>query len=498
MIKDYRQLMLLSKRGLPIRQIARMAGCKWETARDALERMKEAYGSLEAIPSEATSDDIRDMIRTMQETHGSGGYLPIDCDAILEKRRHGTSMDRLWADYAKGAEKHGKAAYKRSRFCEIVADYASKKGIAVSMDKVPGIRCEVDWVGDKAHITDVDTGELIPIHIFVMALPYSSYFYCEGFFDERMGSWLAGHMHGFEFFGGVPVVLVPDNCKTAVTEGRRRFYDEVVLNRKYSDFADYYGIAVRPARIHHPKDKSVCERSVRIIEDDIMPELEKLDIYSLDEFNYGSRTSIFEEEEKKTLLPLPVAGYHSYTEREAAVGRDGYIQYSCAFYSVPPQYIKKKVIARSYENRLYIYDDHRTLIAEHPIASHKWQRVTDPEHQRCDLALYGGYSKTEFDNAARSIGSGMYEWVQQVKGRWECEADSYRTLLGVFSWIRRFPADIAEAAAQQALDSGIFSVRGFKAIVSRCIADSERARQERQNLNSIYIAHKEDGNGYEG
>ena len=50
MIKDYRQLMLLSKRGLSIRQIARMAGCKWETARDALERMKAAYGSLEAIP----------------------------------------------------------------------------------------------------------------------------------------------------------------------------------------------------------------------------------------------------------------------------------------------------------------------------------------------------------------------------------------------------------------------------------------------------------------
>ena len=516
MIKDYRQLMLLSKRGLSTRQIARMAGCKWETARDALERMKDAYGSFESIPPEATSDDIRDMIRTMHERHGNGGYLPVDCDAILEKRRHGTSLDKLWASYAKDAEKLGKNAYRRSRFCEIVTDYASRKGIAVSIEKVPGIKCEVDWVGDKAHITDVDTGELIPIHIFVMALPYSSYFYCEGFFDEKMGSWLTGHMHGFEFFGGVPVVLVPDNCKTAVTEGRRRFYEEVVLNRKYKDFADYYGITVRPARIRHPKDKSVCERSVRIIEDDIMPELEKLDIYSLDEFNsilrkklarrlarpfskrYGSRTSIFEDEEKKTLLPLPVAGYHSYTEREAAVGRDGYIQYSCAFYSVPPQYIKKKVIARSYEGRLYVYDDHRTLIAEHPIASRKWQRVTDPEHQRYDIALYGGYSKTEFDNAARSIGSGMYEWVQQVKSRWECEADSYRTLLGAFSWIKRFPADIAEAAAQQALHSGIFSVRGFKAIVSRCIADSEKTRQEKQNLNSIYIAHKEDRNGYEG
>ena len=69
-------------------------GCKGETARDALERMKEAYGSLDAIPPEATSDDIRDMIRSMQETQ-DGGYLPVDCDEILEKRRHGMSMDKL-------------------------------------------------------------------------------------------------------------------------------------------------------------------------------------------------------------------------------------------------------------------------------------------------------------------------------------------------------------------------------------------------------------------
>ena len=86
-------------------------------------------------------------------------------------------------------------------------------------------------------------------------------------------------------------------------------------------------------------------------------------------YNFPHALCHIEEEEKKALLPLPVAGYRSYTEREAAVGRDGYIQYSCAFYSVPPQYIKRKVIARDYEGRLYIYDDHRTLIAEHPVFS---------------------------------------------------------------------------------------------------------------------------------
>ena len=100
MIKDYRQLMLLSKRGLSIRQIARMAGCKWETARDALEHMKAAYGSLKAIPQEATSDTIRGIIRSMQETQ-DGGYLPIDCDEVLEKRRHGMPMDKLWVCFIK-------------------------------------------------------------------------------------------------------------------------------------------------------------------------------------------------------------------------------------------------------------------------------------------------------------------------------------------------------------------------------------------------------------
>ena len=195
------------------------------------------------------------------------------------------------------------------------------------------------------------------------------------------------------------------------------------------------------------QDKSVVERSVQIIEKDILPEMARLDIFTLHEFNsilhrklarrlakpytkrYGARASVFDEEEKTTLLPLPVAGYHSYTEKEAAVGRDGYIQYSSAFYSVPPSFIKKKVIVRESEGRLYIYDDRRQLIAEHDKAVRKWQRVTSEEHRKADLALYGGYSREEFDDRARSIGPAMFTWVQAVKDRCDCFADSYRTLL---------------------------------------------------------------------
>ena len=322
-------------------------------------------------------------------------------------------------------------------------------------------------------------------------------------------------MHAFEFFSGVPVAIVPDNCKTAVIKGRGKYDDDAILNPRYKEFADHYGVFIRPARIRHPKDKSVVERSVQVIQKDILPQMRRLDIFSLDEFNrilshklerrlakpytkrYGSRTSVFEQEEKATLHPLPAAGFHSYTEREAAVGRDGYIQYSSAFYSVPPQFIKRKVTVREMEGRLYVYDDRRNLIAEHGKAVRRWQRVTDPDHRKADLALYGGYCPHEFDERARSIGPSMLAWVKAVQGRCDNVADSYRTLLGVFSNIGRHPAEVVEEAAAEALSVNAYSARAFKALVAQQAAADARRDVCMSTIDDIYMAHEEDGHGEE-
>ncbi|NLL04301.1 MAG: hypothetical protein GX270_00610 [Clostridiaceae bacterium] len=40
---------------------------------------------------------------------------------------------------------------------------------------------EVDWSGDKLSIKDRNTGEKLPIYVFVATLPYSQLFYAEGF-----------------------------------------------------------------------------------------------------------------------------------------------------------------------------------------------------------------------------------------------------------------------------------------------------------------------------
>lgn len=66
---------------------------------------------------------------------------------------------------------------------------------------------EVDWAGDPAHITDPDTGEILDAHIFVGVMTYSQYPYVEAFMDEKQPSWIAAHVHMYEYFCDTAKVL---------------------------------------------------------------------------------------------------------------------------------------------------------------------------------------------------------------------------------------------------------------------------------------------------
>jgi len=92
--------------------------------------------------------------------------------------------------------------------------------------------------------------------MFVAVLPCSGYAYAEVTADLKLESWLDCHIHAYEYFGGVTRLLIPDNLKTGVTKNTRY---ETVLNRSYQELAEYYGTAIVPARVEHPKDKSHAE-----------------------------------------------------------------------------------------------------------------------------------------------------------------------------------------------------------------------------------------------
>ena len=95
----------------------------------------------------------------------------------------------------------------------------------------PGVVVEVDWSGTAMRLTDRNTGELIPVYLFVATLPYSQYSYVEPCFNQKEATWLNCHAHMYAFFGGVPVRTVCDNLKTGVISHPREV--DIVLNEAY-------------------------------------------------------------------------------------------------------------------------------------------------------------------------------------------------------------------------------------------------------------------------
>ena len=126
--------------------------------------------------------------------------------------------------------------------------------------------------------------------------------------------------NALHFFGGVPKAVVPDNLKSAVIRSDR---NEPVINDDFAAMAEFYDMAVYPARVRRPKDKALVENAVKLmyrsvyvdIEGQIFHNLESLNVAirtSLEAFNSRrlsgrkeSRQELFEEMEKDFLRPLP-------------------------------------------------------------------------------------------------------------------------------------------------------------------------------------------------
>ena len=236
--------------------------------------------------------------------------------------------------------------------------------------------------------------------------------------------------------------------------------------------------------------------------------MERLDIFSLQEYNdimrrkliarnnkdyskkLGSRTSIFEAEEKQTLLPLPVLQYKSYDEKEATVWRDFHIQYDCAFYSVPVRYVGKKVTVKATNEQVRIYYQER-LIAEHRRAVRKWQRSTLEAHIPVKgVDLHGAYSADELISWAEKFGPYTVRWVKAELGRFEFEVQAYRPITSILRVLNRYTPEAAENASEAALASSVFTVKGFKSILS-AQSRIHPAKEHRTDLNDVFCVHEE-------
>jgi transposase len=179
-----------------------------------------------------------------------------------ELRRHkGVTLELLWLEY----KREHPDGYQYSQFCTRFADWRKRLDIVLRRPHRAGERMFVDYAGPKVPIVDRRTRAVqFEASVFVAALGASSYTFSEAHQAADLPNWLNGHVHAFEFFGGVTAAVVPDNPKTGV---HRPCWYEPELNPSYADLAAHYGTVILPARPRRPRDKgdvAYCTSCVRL------------------------------------------------------------------------------------------------------------------------------------------------------------------------------------------------------------------------------------------
>lgn len=231
-----------------------------------------------------------------------------------ELKRPGVTRLLMWEEYI---SKHPDG-YGKTQFCN---HYNKWRGVKPSMriDHKAGDKLYVDYTGKKLQVIDKNSGECIDCEVFVSILGASQLIYVEATFSQRKEDFVTSVENALHFYKGVPLAIVPDNLKSAVTKSHRY---EPTLNETFKDFAEYYGTTILPARVYKPKDKALVEGAVKIVYTSIYAALRNEEFFSIESLNCAiwreleklnerklnnrpySRRELFNDIERDLLKPL--------------------------------------------------------------------------------------------------------------------------------------------------------------------------------------------------
>ncbi|MBJ2355821.1 MAG: IS21 family transposase [Sphaerochaeta sp.] len=511
---NFKEILRLYCGGFSQRSIATSLSCSRDAVALCIKRAKERGLQL-PVSEDVTNEDLRKLLHCSQEGVRDPSYLLPDFAHVVKelKKTHVTS-GLVWTEYLVECKSLGLKPYSISQFNALVREYSKNNNISLRQDHHPGEVLELDWSGSAILLSDRLTDETIPCHLFVAAFPFSGYFYAEAFENEKMLAWVTGVVHALSFFAGVPLILRPDNLKTAVLKPDKY---EPELNTAMIELAQHYKTVVVPARVKAPRDKNVVEGAVGYASRQIIAALRNQKFLSLDEMNQsiwdymdklnaadfkkkdGSRLGLFTEQEQPELLPLPSKPFQLFDRITATVAQDYHIEFDHRFYSLPSNLVKSEVSVKATPHTVFIYHKD-SLVAEHPRLKFKGQKSTLPEHIPERHRDYLLWSSDHFLSQARRIGPATEQMISNVLASREYEVQSYRSCVGILRIANKYTAECLEAACKEGLESGIHSYKAVNAI-AKTLKDAivpvegmhPREDLEEQDLGDLYCAHDAGG-----
>ena len=451
-------------------EIARQTGFSKSGVNDFLRVFKKCEDLSYPLPAGITNYGIA--LKVYGAVPGSGGRnenieLPDYEDAakLMATRKNMTLMF-LWNRYKKKCEEEGVRFYQYSQYCELYNKWCEENYETAHFDAVIAQKMEVDFAGQTFSMTDPLTGEIRNIVVFVAILPYSQYIYAEGMLSTKEPQWIDVNNHALDYFGGVPALVVCDNCKQAVIVNQD--WIEPELNKDYADWADHYGTVILPAKVRKPKFKSSVENAVGILEKGFFHKLEERQYFSLEQFNKDLWNELealnkepfkkkehnryyYWEEEKLELMPLPSMHYEYMERKTAKVSSDFHVRFDNAYYSVDKAFLHKKVSIKASSTVVRIYSLSGEFLCEWPRATRKGQWSTNPEHLPDNYKGFTQWNGPFFIQKAQLIGKNTETVIRTVLKSRLYEVQTYRMCLGILNFTKKYSNKALEECCKQAI-----------------------------------------------
>jgi hypothetical protein len=285
-------------------------------------------------------------------------------------------------------------------------------------------------------------------------------------------------------------ILVPDNLKTGVTKNTRA---EVVLNKSYQEMAEHYGTAIIPARVHTPKDKATVEGAVGNVSSYILAAIRNQKFFTLRElndvirerlyaFNHkpfqkkdGSRATWFAEE-RASLLPLPRNPFELAEWKSATVAFNYHIAVDEQFYSVPFEYIKRRVEVRLTRSVLEVFFEGSRICSHVRLQGRRGQYSTQEAHMPPNHQQYLQWNGERFSKWAVKIGQNAAMVVESILAGYKVEQQGYRACMALLKLSDQYSPQRLESACAKALD--YTSRPSYKAIATILKSGQDRISKD--------------------
>lgn len=471
-------LRLKHEAGLSNRQIAASLHLSHVCVANYLERAAQA-GLTWPLPDSLDQSSLRHLLFASKAPPAEAARpLPLMHEVHAQLQRKGVTLLLIWEEH----RREHPNGYSYTQFCEYYKRFCSQLEPSLRQHHKAGERMFVDWAGPTLSLVDPQTGQTREVFLFVAVLGASNYTYAEAFENMQLPAWIDGHIHAWEYFGGVTRLTVPDNPKTAVTRACRY---EPELHRSYQDLAAHYGTVILPARPRKPQDKAKVEAAVQNAERRIIAVLRDQRFFNLAELNRairtalqalnarpfqkmdGSRSSLFAQLDQPALLPLPAHRYELATWHQAKANIDYHVQVDWHCYSVPYRLANQEVEVRLSARTVEIF--HRDQrVALHPRSHQRGGFSTDAAHRPKSHQRHLEWSPERLIGWAQNdVGSHCADAVRHILETKPHPEQGYRSCLGLIRLKRQHGTERLEQACLRARLLDVRTYQSIKSILER-------------------------------